>query len=71
MMTLIKMKNMMVMMLMRMMMIKYDKNDHEQNNVLESEKNHFGTFAKNIFNLIIQYKTTNNSRYEYSDHIID
>ncbi len=55
----------------RMMMIKYDKNENEQNNVLESEKNHFSTFAKNIFNLNIQYKTTHNSRYEYSDHIID
>ena len=52
-------------------MIKYDKNENEYNNVLESEKNHFSTFAKNIFNLNIQYKTTNNSRYEYSDHIID
>jgi hypothetical protein len=52
-------------------MIKYDKNENEKNNVLESEKNHFGTFAKNIFNLNIQYKTTNNSKYEYSDHIID
>jgi hypothetical protein len=52
-------------------MIKYDKNENEQNNVLESEKNHFGTFAKNIFNINIQYKTTNNSRYEYSDHIIN
>ena len=71
MMTLMKMKKMMVMTLTRMTMIKYDKNENEQNNVLESEKNHFGTFAKNIFNLNIQYKTTNNSRYEYSDHIID
>ncbi len=52
-------------------MIKYDKNKNEWNNDLESEKKHFGTFAKNIFNLNKQYKTTNNSRYEYSDHIID
>ncbi len=41
------------------------------NNVLESEKKHFGNPAKNIFNLNIHYKTTNNSRCEYSDHIID
>ncbi len=52
-------------------MMKYDKNDNEQNNILECEKNHFSTFAKNIFNLNIQYKTTNNSRNESSDHIID
>ncbi len=71
MMTLMKMKNMMVMMLTKMTMIKYDKNEYEQNDVLESEKNHFGTYAKNIFNLNIQYETTNNSRYQYSDHIID
>ena len=70
-MTLMKMKNMMVMMLTRMTTIKHDKNENEYNNVLESEKNHFGTFAKNIFNLNIQYKTTNNPRYEYSDHIIE
>jgi hypothetical protein len=65
------MKNMMVVMLKRMTMIKYDKNKKEYKNILESEKNHFGTFAKNIFNLNIQYKTTNNPRYEYSDHIIE
>ena len=52
-------------------MIKYDKNENEQNNVLESEKNHFGTFAKNIFNLNIQYIITHHSRYEHSGHIID
>jgi hypothetical protein len=62
------MKNMMVMMLTRMTMIKYDKNENEENNVLESEKN--TSLCQNIFNLNIQYKTTNNSRYEYSDHII-
>jgi hypothetical protein len=39
--------------------------------VLESEKNHFGVFAKNIFNLNIQYKTTNNLRYECFNQIID
>jgi hypothetical protein len=66
MMTLMKMKNMMMMTLTRM-----TKNENESNNVLESEKNHFGTFAKNIFNLNIKHKTTNNSRYEYSDHIFD
>ena len=71
MMTLMKMKNMVVMALSRMTMIKYDNNENERNNVLESENNHFATFAKNIFNLNIQYKTTNNSRYEYSDHIIN
>ena len=70
-MTLMKMKNMMVMTLTMMTMIKYDENENEQNNVLESEKIHFGTFAQNDFYLNIQYKTTNNSRYEYSDHIID
>ncbi len=52
-------------------MIKYDKHENEQNNVSDPEKNHFGTFVKNIFNLNIQYKTTNNLRYEYSDHIIN
>jgi hypothetical protein len=70
-MILMKMKNMMVMPLTRMTMIKNDKDENEYNNVLESKKNHFGTFAKNIFNLNIQYKTTNSSRFEYSDHIID
>jgi hypothetical protein len=30
------------------------------------KKNNFGTFTKNICNLNVQYKTTNNSRYEYS-----
>ena len=70
-MTLMTMKNMMVMPLTRMMMIKYDKNENKQNNVLESKKNHFVAFAKNIFNLNIQYKTTNTSRDEYSDHIFD
>jgi hypothetical protein len=38
MMTLMKMKNMMVMTLTRMTMIKCDKNENDWNNVLESEK---------------------------------
>ncbi len=44
--TLMKMKSMMVKMLTRMMMIKYDKNENETNNVSESEKNHFGPLSK-------------------------
>ncbi len=60
---------MMMMTMMGMRMIKCDKNENESNNVLESEKNCFSTFAKDIFHPNIQYKTTNNSRYEYSDCI--
>jgi hypothetical protein len=57
------------MMMMGMTMIKCDENENKLNNVLESKKNCFSSFAKDIFHQNIQYKTTNNSRYEYSDCI--
>ncbi len=58
-----------MMTMMGMTMIKCDITENELNNVLESEKNHFGTFAKDIFHPNIRYKTTINFRYEYSDCI--
>jgi hypothetical protein len=64
-MTLMKMKNMMVMMLTRMTMIKYDKNEMNRKMFLNLK------IAKNNFNLNIKYTTTHDSRYEYSNHNID